>query len=74
LKLDQLKSWLTMQSRLRAVDENQRAFLSYSLEQIKRFQEDPKKMNLTPAQTPPDGQPIGMESQMETDFVFFCGP
>ena len=31
------------------------------VEQIKRFQEDPKKMNLTPAQQPPDGQPIGMD-------------
>ena len=73
LKLDQLKNWLTAQSRLRTVDENHRAFLFYSLEQIKRFQEDPKKMNLTAPQPPPDGQPIGMQSQMETDFVFFCG-
>ena len=73
LKLDQLKNWLTTQSRLGTVDENHRAFLFYSLEQIKRFQEDPKKMNLTAPQAPPDGQPIGMQSLMETDFVFFCG-
>src|SRR5690349_3994948 len=73
LKLDQLKNWLTTQNRLAAVDENQRAFLFYSIEQIKRFEEDPKKMNLTPPQAPPDGQPIGMQSQMGTDFVFFCG-
>ena len=46
-KLEQLKSWLTLQRRF-ATDENQRAFLFYSLEQIKRFQDDPKKMNLTP--------------------------
>jgi hypothetical protein len=59
-KLEQLKTWLTSQSRL-AVDDNRRAFLFYSLEQIKRFQDDPKKMNLTPPQTPPDGQPIGMD-------------
>jgi len=72
LKLDQLKNWLASQSRL-AVDENHRAFLFYSLEQIKLFQADPKKMNLTPAQQAPDGQPIGMESRMETDFVFICG-
>jgi hypothetical protein len=84
-KLEQLKSWLATQSRL-AVDENHRAFLFYSLEQIKRFQEDPKKMNLTFAQAPPDGQPIGMQSQMDMDseggklitagsvlFTFFCG-
>ena len=71
-KLDQLKNWLASQSRL-AVDENHRAFLFYSLNQIKLFQDDPKKMNITPAQPPPDGQPIGMQSQMETDFVFICG-
>jgi hypothetical protein len=57
-KLDQLKKWILAQSRV-AVDENQRAFLFYSLDQIKRFQDDPKKMNLTPPQPPPDGQPIG---------------
>jgi hypothetical protein len=59
-KLEQLKTWLTSQSRL-TVDDNRRAFLFYSVEQIKRFQDDPKKMNLTPPQTPPDGQPIGMD-------------
>ncbi len=71
-KLDQLKNWLASRSR-RAVDENHRAFLFYSLNQIKLFQDDPKKMNITPAQPPPDGQPIGMQAQMETDFVFICG-
>jgi hypothetical protein len=60
LKLEQLKTWLTSQTR-RTPDENHRAFLYYSLDQIKRFQEDPKKMNLTPPQAPPDGQPIGMD-------------
>ncbi|HEU4837524.1 MAG TPA: hypothetical protein VFS90_24050, partial [Pyrinomonadaceae bacterium] len=59
-KLDQLKTWLTVQSRF-PVDENQRAFLFYATEQIKRFQDDPKKANITPAQQPPDGQPIGMD-------------
>jgi hypothetical protein len=59
-KLEQLKTWLTLQRRI-AVDDNRRAFLYYALEQIKRFQEDPKKMNLTPPQAPPDGQPIGMD-------------
>ena len=57
-KVEQLKTWLTGQRRVSA-DENQRAFLYYTVEQIKRFQEDPKKMNLTTAQQPPDGQPIG---------------
>ena len=59
-KLEQLKTWLGTQRRLTA-DENRRAFLYYSVEQIKRFQEDPKKMNLTTPQPPPDGQPIGMD-------------
>ena len=59
-KLEQLKTWLASQSRL-AADDNRRAFLFYSLEQIKRFQDDPKKMNITSPQTPPDGQPIGMD-------------
>ena len=60
-QLDQLKNWLARQ-RLAAIDENRRAFLYYSFEQIKRFQDDPKKVNLTPPQAPPDGQPIGMDS------------
>jgi hypothetical protein len=59
-KIDQLKTWLNTQRRV-TTDENQRAFLFYSFDQIKRFQEDPKKMNLTTAQPPPDGQPIGMD-------------
>ncbi|HET6975509.1 MAG TPA: zinc-dependent metalloprotease [Pyrinomonadaceae bacterium] len=59
-KIEQLKTWLAVQNRF-PMDDNQRAFVYYSLEQIKRFQEDPKKMNLTPAQQPPDGQPIGMD-------------
>jgi len=59
-KLDQLKMWLTAQSRFPA-DENRRAFLFYAIEQIKRFQEDPKKMNLTKPNEPPDGQPIGTD-------------
>jgi hypothetical protein len=46
---------------------NRRAFLYYSLEQIKRFQDDPKKMNLTPPQAPPDGQPIGMFMDMPSE-------
>lgn len=59
-KLDQLRNWLTWQRRTTA-DENQRAFLFYTLDQIKRFQDDPKKANLTQPQAPPDGQPIGMD-------------
>jgi hypothetical protein len=60
LKLDQLKTWVSRQRAI-ATDDEQRAFLFYAGEQIKRFQEDPRKMNLTRAQDPPDGQPIGMD-------------
>jgi len=60
LKLDQLKTWLGTQRTLTR-DDNQRASLYYAMEQIKRFQDDPKKMNITRPQAPPDGQPIGMD-------------
>lgn len=60
LKLEGLKTWIATQ-RGPAIPENQRAFLFYAGEQIKRFQDDPKKMNLTKPDAPPDGQPIGMD-------------
>ena len=66
LKLEQLKVWLGTQRTLTA-DENQRAFLFYATEQIKRFRDDPKKMNLTKPQDPPDGQPIGMDLWGQAD-------
>jgi hypothetical protein len=70
-KLEQLKTWIAKQSRI-PIDEDRRAFLFYSLDQIKRFQDDPKKMNLTPAQLPPDGQPIGMDWwSRETDLDYY---
>jgi hypothetical protein len=60
LKLDELKSW-SMNQANGMRDPNQRAFLLYAANQIKRFQEDPKKMNLTKPNDPPDGQPIGTD-------------
>ena len=42
LKLDQLKTWLGTQRTLTR-DDNQRAFLYYAMEQIKRFQDDPRR-------------------------------
>jgi hypothetical protein len=59
-KLAELKNWLAQQRDLTR-DESQKAYLAYAANQIKRFQEDPKKMNLTKANDPPDGQPIGMD-------------
>jgi hypothetical protein len=59
-RLALLRAWLMRQHDLTR-DENQQAFFSYAANQIKRFQEDPKKMNLTKANDPPDGQPIGTD-------------
>src|SRR6266481_804393 len=59
-RLALLKDWLMRQHDLTR-DENQQASLSYAANQIKLFQDDPKKMNLTNANHPPDGQPIGMD-------------
>jgi hypothetical protein len=59
-KLAELKGWLILQQDL-ARDESQKAYLAYAANQIKRFQEDPKKMNLSKPNDPPDGQPIGMD-------------
>ena len=60
LKLEELKDWTAQQSGATR-DRNQRAFLLYVSNQIKRFQDDPKKMNLTKPNEPPDGQPIGTD-------------
>jgi hypothetical protein len=60
LKLDELRRWLGTQPDLTR-DANQRAYLIYAANQIKRFQEDPKKMNLSKPNDPPDGQPIGTD-------------
>ena len=60
LKLDQLRGWLLTQPDLTR-DDNQRAYLIYAANQIKRFQDDPKKMNLTKPNDPPEGQPIGTD-------------
>jgi hypothetical protein len=59
-RLDSLKSWLVDQRNLTR-DQSQTAFVIYAANQIKRFQEDPKKMNLTKPNEPPDGQPIGTD-------------
>lgn len=69
LKLEELKGWLLTQRRIGS-DVSHRAFVFYATEQIKRFQEDPKKMNLTKPNDPPDGQPIGTDwwSQFASDW------
>ena len=72
LKLEELKSWLTAQRSLTR-DENQKAFQFYAAEQIKRFQADPKKMNLTRSNDPPDGQPIGTDWWSQANADWECG-
>jgi hypothetical protein len=71
LKLDELKNWLNEQRSITR-DENQKAFLFYAAEQIKRFQADPKKMNLTRPNDPPDGQPIGTDWWSQADLEWEC--
>jgi Met-zincin/Domain of unknown function (DUF5117) len=72
LKLDDLKNWATTQANGMR-DQNQRAFLLYAANQIRRFQEDPKKMNLTRPNEPPDGQPIGTDWWTMLDDSYGCG-
>ncbi|HUK31917.1 MAG TPA: zinc-dependent metalloprotease [Candidatus Acidoferrum sp.] len=61
LKLAELQKWLGSQSTA-AQDEGWRAAYAYSADQIKRFQTDPKQFNLTHPTVPPDGMPIGDDS------------
>ena len=59
-RLELLKRSLSDQgSQSRSMEQT--AFFLYAENQIKRFQEDPKKMNLTKPNDPPDGQPIGTD-------------
>ena len=64
-KLNSLKYWLTSQVGA-ALDESWNAHYSFALSQIKQLQEDPKQLNLTRPNDPPEGQPIGTD-------VFFPG-
>jgi hypothetical protein len=64
-KLNELKYWLS--SQLGSIsDESWRAHYSFALSQIRQLQEDPKQLNLTRPNDPPEGQPIGSD-------VFFPG-
>jgi hypothetical protein len=56
LKLEELRDWLSHQPQS---DEGWHAAYFYAGEQIKLFQSDPKKLDLTKPVMPPDGQPIG---------------
>ena len=57
-EIDSLRLWIA--GRVPAVsDPEEKAHLQYGLFQIKLFQDDPRKMNLTPPPNPPAGPPIG---------------
>jgi hypothetical protein len=60
LKLEQLKSWMTAQSKT-VKDEEWLAHLSYAVTQIERFQKDPRQLLLPKPLEMPPGAPIGME-------------
>ncbi len=64
LKLADLAKWLG--AKMAATqDEGWRAAYAYSADQIKRFQADPKQFNLTHPTVPPDGMPIGADSDWD---------
>jgi hypothetical protein len=67
LKLDDLKHLCLSVNENKGIDVKTRAFFFYAANQIKRFQDDPKKMNLTKPNEPPDGQPIGTDWWMMLD-------
>ncbi len=75
-KLDELGKWAANEAGVTRIDPNQRAFLLYTVNQIKRFQDDPKKMNLTKPNDPPDGQPIGADwwTMAERDWCDWISP
>jgi hypothetical protein len=56
-KIDELRQYLARAAE--ATDPNQRAHSTFALAQIKRFQENPKELNLPRPAEPPPGQPIG---------------
>jgi hypothetical protein len=60
LKLNELKAWLAAQLPS-VTDESWHAHYFFALSQIKQLQEDPKQLNLTRPNDPPDGMPIGSD-------------
>ncbi|MES1256784.1 MAG: zinc-dependent metalloprotease [Acidobacteriota bacterium] len=59
LKLDDLRKWLASKT---STDTLARAHYLYAAAQIKRFQDDPKQIEITKPAEAPDGPPIGMMS------------
>jgi hypothetical protein len=61
LKLEELKTWL-MSGMHAGQDESRKAFFFFAAGQIRRFQVDPKDVHLSTPFDPPDGSPIGADS------------
>ena len=57
-QIESLRAWIAKQLAV-TTDAAQKAHFEYALSQIKLFQTDPKKMNLSPPPEPPAGPPIG---------------
>ncbi len=64
LHLDEIKKLLAG-SVSGAQDPEQRAHYFFAAAQIEQFQKDPSKLNLTTPSEPPDGPPIGADSDFE---------
>jgi hypothetical protein len=66
LKVEQIKAWMT--PRFQSVaEEDWKAYYTYAIAQIQKFQENPDEYKVETLLVAPPGQPIGMA---ETDF---CG-
>jgi hypothetical protein len=58
-KLTALSEWSMVEA---GADENTRAFYTWAVEQVKRFEVNPKDIGIPKPADPPPGQPIGCES------------
>jgi Met-zincin/Domain of unknown function (DUF5117) len=60
LEIRALKGWLN-RPRGSKDEISDAAHAAMALEQIEQFEKDPKKMDLTPPEKPPDGPPVGTD-------------
>lgn len=67
LKLHELKDFLNTQhtTNFKIPDK---AHVLFSVQQIDRFEKDPKRIDLTPPAEPPDGPPIGGSTSLNCDW------
>ncbi|HKW57502.1 MAG TPA: zinc-dependent metalloprotease [Candidatus Acidoferrum sp.] len=67
LKLHEIKDWLNSPSGGMQVIFDQ-AHIFFAAQQIDLFEKDPKRLDLTPPDEPPDGQPIGSIGTPDCDW------